>query len=232
METNVPYNHRINSIDSVYSKPIEVRGSKSLKLTSGVPRTQSRMWSQAELAAERALESFLALMIAAPRCWTVVMNSSFSLLGGKGDPSVPIYQEIETDTNILNCGIWDLPCIIRNKFTNRLLSTGSLHCGMVNIRVLTGRVVTPDDNILHITDLDIKSLRNLAKSPVVVQTGQAGNIPLRNRWSKLFQDKSIGICWVGNNQNLQSTDQGIANQQVETAKKIMKQTWLLQKPST
>jgi hypothetical protein len=103
---------------------------------------------------------------------------------------------------------------------------------MVNIRVLTGRVVTPDDNILHITDLDIKSLRNLAKSPVVVQTGQAGNIPLRNRWSKLFQDKSIGICWVGNNQNLQSTDQGIANQQVETAKKIMKQTWLLQKPST
>jgi hypothetical protein len=105
METNVPYNHRINSIDSVYSKPIEVRGSKSLKLTSGVPRTQSRMWSQAELAAERALESFLALMIAAPRCWTVVMNSSFSLLGGKGDPSVPIYQEIETDTNILNCGI-------------------------------------------------------------------------------------------------------------------------------
>lgn len=47
--------------------------------TSGVPRTQSRIWSQAELAADRALESFLALMIAAPRCWTVVMNSPFNL---------------------------------------------------------------------------------------------------------------------------------------------------------
>lgn len=47
--------------------------------TSGVPRTQSRIWSQAELAADKALESFLALMIAAPRCWTVVMNSPFNL---------------------------------------------------------------------------------------------------------------------------------------------------------
>lgn len=36
--------------------------------TSGVPRTQSRMWSQAELAADNALDSFLALIIAAPRC--------------------------------------------------------------------------------------------------------------------------------------------------------------------
>jgi hypothetical protein len=40
------------------------------------------MWSQAELAAERALESFLALMIAAPRCWTVAMNPAFSLRKG------------------------------------------------------------------------------------------------------------------------------------------------------
>ena len=47
--------------------------------TSGVPRTQSRMWSQAELAADNALDSFLALMIAAPRCWTVAMNSPCSL---------------------------------------------------------------------------------------------------------------------------------------------------------
>jgi len=47
--------------------------------TSGVPRTQSRMWSQAELAADNALDSFLALMIAAPRCWTVAMNSPCNL---------------------------------------------------------------------------------------------------------------------------------------------------------
>jgi len=37
------------------------------------------MWSQAALAADSALESFLALMIAAPRCWTVAMNSAFNL---------------------------------------------------------------------------------------------------------------------------------------------------------
>jgi hypothetical protein len=61
-------------------KTKRIKRSKELKLTSGVPRTQSRMWSQAELAAERALENFLALMIAAPRCWTVVMNSPLSLL--------------------------------------------------------------------------------------------------------------------------------------------------------
>lgn len=37
------------------------------------------MWSQAELAADSALDSFRALMIAAPRCWTVVMNSVLNL---------------------------------------------------------------------------------------------------------------------------------------------------------
>lgn len=47
--------------------------------TAGVPRTQSRIWSQAELAADNALESFLALIMAAPRCCTVVMNSVFNL---------------------------------------------------------------------------------------------------------------------------------------------------------
>jgi hypothetical protein len=38
------------------------------------------MWSQAALAADSALESFLALIIAAPRCWTVDMNSVFNLV--------------------------------------------------------------------------------------------------------------------------------------------------------
>jgi len=47
------------------------------------------MWSQAELEAERALESFLALMIAALCCWTVVMNSPLSLLEQRVKPLVP-----------------------------------------------------------------------------------------------------------------------------------------------
>jgi hypothetical protein len=163
------------------------------------------MWSQAELAAERALESFLALMIAAPRCWTVLINSLFSLFILGVNLLAPISKKVQRQI----C-IWilsDLPFIISNKFPNWLVSTGSLHSGMVNIRVLTGRVVTPDNSILHITNLDTESLRNLAKGPVVVQAGQASNVLLMNRWSKFFQDKSIGICWVGNNQNLKNTNQ-------------------------
>src|SRR5688500_5567278 len=41
----------------------------------GVPSTQSRTWSMAALAADAALDEPRASMIAAPRCWTVGMNS-------------------------------------------------------------------------------------------------------------------------------------------------------------
>src|SRR5688500_10797186 len=41
----------------------------------GVPSIQSRTWSMAALAADAALEEPRASMIAAPRCWTVGMNS-------------------------------------------------------------------------------------------------------------------------------------------------------------
>lgn len=40
-------------------------------LTSLVPNQMSLMWSQMALAADMALDSFLALMTAAPRCCTV-----------------------------------------------------------------------------------------------------------------------------------------------------------------
>lgn len=48
-----------------------VKGSQRCKLTSGVPNQMSLMWSQMALAADIALESFLALMTAAPLCCTV-----------------------------------------------------------------------------------------------------------------------------------------------------------------
>ena len=41
----------------------------------GVPATQSRTWSMAALAADAALDAPRASMMAAPRCWTVGMNS-------------------------------------------------------------------------------------------------------------------------------------------------------------
>ena len=47
-----------------------------IQSSSGVPRTQSCMWSIAALAAEAALEAPRASMIAAPRLPTVGMNSS------------------------------------------------------------------------------------------------------------------------------------------------------------
>ncbi len=86
----------------------------------------------------------------------------------------------------LICSISDLPLIISNEFPDRLLSTGSLHSGVVNIRVLGGWVVAPDDRILHISNLDIKFFRDLAKCPVVVKTGEASNVLLRDGWSEFF----------------------------------------------
>ena len=47
--------------------------------TLGVPKTQSRIWSQAALAANNALDAFWALIMAKPRCCMVLMNSVFNL---------------------------------------------------------------------------------------------------------------------------------------------------------
>ena len=59
------------------------RETLQVNSTFGVPRTQSWIWSQAALAADSALDSFLALRISAPRCCTVVMNSVLSLTHSK-----------------------------------------------------------------------------------------------------------------------------------------------------
>lgn len=58
------------------AKKINERRSKR---TFGVPRTQSRIWSHAALAAENALDSLRALIIASPLCCTFVIKSVFSL---------------------------------------------------------------------------------------------------------------------------------------------------------
>lgn len=54
-------------------------GDEKVRLTLGVPRSQSRIWSQAALAADNALDSFLTLRMTSPRCWTVVINSFCNL---------------------------------------------------------------------------------------------------------------------------------------------------------
>ena len=48
-------------------------------LTSLVPVQMSLMWSQMALAADMALDSFLALMTAAPLCCTVCMKQHVAL---------------------------------------------------------------------------------------------------------------------------------------------------------
>lgn len=50
-------------------------------LTSLVPNQMSLMWSQMALAADMALESFLALIMAAPRCCTVCKENEEELTG-------------------------------------------------------------------------------------------------------------------------------------------------------
>ena len=95
------------------------------------------------------------------------------------------------------------PFIISNKFTGRLEASRCGDSGMVDIRVLGGGVVAPDDDILHITDWDMQALRELAEGAVVVQAGQAADILLRDRWSKLLKDQCICVCRVCNHKNLQ-----------------------------
>jgi hypothetical protein len=63
-------------------------------------------------------------------------------------------------------------------------------------------VVAPDDDILHIRYLDIESLRDLTKGPVVVKPCQAGDVLLWDGWGKLLQDQGIGVCRVSHNQDL------------------------------
>jgi len=81
--TSMKYKHKAKNVEKLMSKRMHENKFHFSKRshTFGVPSTQSRMWSHAALAADKALDSFLAFIIAAPLCCTVVMNSVFNLEG-------------------------------------------------------------------------------------------------------------------------------------------------------
>ena len=73
---------------------------------------------------------------------------------------------------------------------------------MIDIRVLSWRMIAPDDSIFHITNMDKQLLRDLTKGSVMVKSGKAGNIFLWYWRSEFLQNKCIGVCWVSNHQHL------------------------------
>lgn len=132
--------------------------------TLGVPRTQSRIWSQAALAADSALDSFRALMMAAPLCCTNAtysvsnlrqikqLNNLKAINKHRKDSEGVKTQNCHTSAETRNLG---LPMIICNKFFDRLFTNAGDCNGMMSIWVLAGRMVSPYNYILHIASLNI-----------------------------------------------------------------------------
>lgn len=74
-----------------------------------------------------------------------------------------------------------LPFIISNKFFDRFFSSLGDDSSMIGIRILSRRMVSPDDDVLHITDMDVQSLCNPTKSSVMIKPCEACDV----------------LCWNG-----------------------------------
>ena len=73
---------------------------------------------------------------------------------------------------------------------------------VVDIRVLGGRVVAPDDAVLDVGDGHAGALGDLAERAVVVQAGEAGDVLLGDLGSVVGQDERVGVGGVGHDDNL------------------------------
>ena len=96
-----------------------------------------------------------------------------------------------------------LPGIISYKLTNRLFSSWCFNSCVVDIRILCWGLISLDNGIFNITNLNTQSFWDLTKGPVVVQSCQTSNVFCRNWWCKLLQDQCIRVGRVSNNQNLE-----------------------------
>ena len=92
--------------------------------------------------------------------------------------------------------------IVLDEFTDWLLSSRCLHLSMVDIWVLWGWVVSPDDHVLNIRHWHAQPLGDLTQGPVVVKPCQTSDVLLGDRWCKFLQDQCVGVCRVCNNKNL------------------------------
>merc|ERR1719230_1989554 len=75
---------------------------------------------------------------------------------------------------------------------------------MVYIRVLRGRVVTPDVDVVHILNSASSTFSDLTDSSVLVESSQSGEVSLRDGGSIVRSDESVGVGWVSNNADLAS----------------------------
>lgn len=78
---------------------------------------------------------------------------------------------------------------------------------VTDIWELGAGVVSPDDNVLDISDGYSSLEGNLGKSTVMVQTGHGGEIASWDLSSSILgANESIGVGWVSNNNNLNKVE--------------------------
>jgi hypothetical protein len=82
--------------------------------------------------------------------------------------------------------------------------TLSTNGGVVNIRVLGGRVVSPNVEVDNILNSSSSALSNLADSSVLIESSQSGEVSLGDGRGVLRSDESVGVGRVSNNTDLAS----------------------------
>lgn len=134
-------------------------------LTSLVPNQMSLMWSQMALAADMALDSFLALMTAAPRCCTVCRRTArrrrFEEKEEEEEVVVSVWRSAHRDEVSFE------PGIVLHGGVGVLLGALDVDLGVVDVGVLGGGVVPPDDDVLHAVRGHLATHRHLWRQTVL-----------------------------------------------------------------
>lgn len=124
------------------------------------------------------------------------------------------------------------PGVVLHAVVDGLLRAVDVDHGVVDVGVLSGGVVPPDDDVLHVVRGNATTHRHLqvaegeitADCPshsgsgaltdtylgtgsVVVQTGQAGEVLLGDGRSRLGGDQTVGVRRVPHHQNLTGPEQ-------------------------
>ncbi len=63
-------------------------------------------------------------------------------------------------------------------------------------------MISPNDNIVHLRDVDFQTEGNLGLGSVVVKTSKTGEVLLGNAGCRELSEQCIGIGGVSNNNNL------------------------------
>jgi hypothetical protein len=74
----------------------------------------------------------------------------------------------------------------------------------MSIGVLSGTVVSPNNDIFNILNTASSFTCNLTNGSCLIETGHGGKVLLWNRWGISRGNESVGVCWVSNNADLDS----------------------------